>query len=52
MRSLNIGEGHAGAASGTVRSDTKDEMLRAKKAVLAGIWKLWSAGGRGGGGAS
>ena len=52
MRSLNIGEGHAGAASGTVRSDTKDAMLRAKKQALASIWKLWAAGGRGGGGAT
>ena len=49
MRRLNIGDGHAGAASGTVRSDTKDAMLRAKKRLLADIWKLWVEGPRGGG---
>jgi hypothetical protein len=51
MRRLNIGDGHAGAASGTVRSDTKDAMLRAKKRLLSDVWKLWAAGSRGGNGA-
>jgi hypothetical protein len=41
MRDLNIGTGHAGAAAGTVRSDTKDAMLRAKKKILSEIWKRW-----------
>ena len=43
MRTLGIGDGHVGAAAGTVHSESKDEMLRAKKKTLAGIWKLWKA---------
>ncbi len=41
MRLLNIGDGHAGAAAGTIRCDSKDEMLRAKKRVLEKVWDLW-----------
>ncbi|MDD4858455.1 MAG: hypothetical protein PHD74_10200, partial [Candidatus Krumholzibacteria bacterium] len=43
MRTLDIGDGHAGAAAGTVRCESKDEMLRKKKKVLSDIWRLWKA---------
>jgi oligoribonuclease NrnB/cAMP/cGMP phosphodiesterase (DHH superfamily) len=42
MRSLNIGDGHPGAASGTVRCQSKQEMQRKKKEILNQIFKLWS----------
>jgi hypothetical protein len=42
MRSLNIGDGHPGAASGTVRCSSKQEMLKKKKEILDQIYKLWS----------
>ncbi|UCF04959.1 MAG: hypothetical protein JSV33_13710, partial [bacterium] len=46
MRSLNIGDGHTGAAAGTVHCETKRDMNRRKKEVFTGIWRLWqSAGG-------
>ncbi len=41
MRLLNIGDGHAGAAAGTVHCGSKDEMMRAKKKLLADIWRIW-----------
>jgi hypothetical protein len=43
MRKLNIGDGHVGAAAGTIRCESKDEMLRKKKKVLSDIWRLWKA---------
>jgi hypothetical protein len=43
MRTLNIGDGHPGAASGTVRCSSKQEMLKKKKEILNQIFKLWSA---------
>ncbi len=43
MRTLNIGDGHVGAAAGTLHCESKDEMLRRKKKVLSEIWKLWKA---------
>ncbi len=43
MRSLDIGDGHAGAAAGMIHSASKDEMLRKKKKALSDIWKLWKA---------
>ncbi|MDZ7374267.1 MAG: hypothetical protein ONB23_09895 [candidate division KSB1 bacterium] len=43
MRSLNIGDGHAGAAAGTVYCASKAEMLRAKEKLLAQILALWRA---------
>ncbi len=46
MRSLDIGDGHVGAAAGGIHCESKDEMLRAKKRTLAAIWKLWVAGQR------
>jgi oligoribonuclease NrnB/cAMP/cGMP phosphodiesterase (DHH superfamily) len=42
MRSLNIGDGHPGAAAGTVRCRSKQEMLNKKKELLNQILKLWS----------
>lgn len=42
MRSLNIGDGHPGAAAGTVRCKSKQEMLKRKKEVLNQIYILWS----------
>jgi oligoribonuclease NrnB/cAMP/cGMP phosphodiesterase (DHH superfamily) len=41
MRSLNIGDGHPGAAAGTVRCQSKQEMLKKKKELLNQILKLW-----------
>jgi len=43
MRTLNIGDGHPGAAAGTVRCKSKQEMLKRKKEILAQIYKLWSS---------
>jgi oligoribonuclease NrnB/cAMP/cGMP phosphodiesterase (DHH superfamily) len=43
MRSLNIGDGHPGAAAGTIRCKSKQEMLKKKKELLEQIYKLWSS---------
>jgi hypothetical protein len=43
MRMLNIGDGHPGAASGTVRCGSKQEMLKKKKEMLNQIFRLWSS---------
>ncbi len=43
MRTLNIGDGHPGAAAGTVRCQSKQEMLRKKKELLGQIFTLWSS---------
>jgi oligoribonuclease NrnB/cAMP/cGMP phosphodiesterase (DHH superfamily) len=43
MRTLNIGDGHPGAAAGTIRCKTKQEMLKKKKELLTQIFKLWSS---------
>ncbi len=43
MRTLNIGDGHPGAAAGTVRCKSKQEMLKKKKEMLAQIFRLWSS---------
>jgi oligoribonuclease NrnB/cAMP/cGMP phosphodiesterase (DHH superfamily) len=43
MRSLNIGDGHPGAAAGTTRCRSKQEMLKKKKELLAQIFRLWSS---------
>ncbi len=45
MRTLNIGDGHPGAAAGQVRCRSKQEMLKKKKEVLDQIFKLWSLQG-------
>jgi len=42
MRTLNIGDGHPGAAAGTVRCRSKLEMLKKKKEILNQIFRLWS----------
>ena len=43
MRALNIGDGHPGAAAGTVRCKSKQEMLKKKKEMLNRIFELWSS---------
>jgi hypothetical protein len=43
MRSLNIGDGHPGAASGTVHCSSKQEMLKKKNEFLNQIFGLWSS---------
>jgi len=42
MRTLNIGDGHPGAAVGQVRCRSKQEMLKKKKEIINQIFKLWS----------
>lgn len=41
MRDLNIGDGHAGAAAGTIYSDSKKDMLKQKKDTLNTIFHIW-----------
>jgi hypothetical protein len=41
MRSLNIGDGHKGAAGGTVYCSSKAEMLRKKADLMDEIFRLW-----------
>ncbi|NOZ60253.1 MAG: hypothetical protein GXO74_01090 [Calditrichaeota bacterium] len=41
MRELNLGDGHAGAAGGTIRSKNKAEMLKNKTKIINEIFKLW-----------
>lgn len=43
MRTLNIGDGHPGAAAGIVRCQSKQEMLKKKKEMLNQIFKLWAS---------
>jgi oligoribonuclease NrnB/cAMP/cGMP phosphodiesterase (DHH superfamily) len=43
MRTLNIGDGHPGAAAGTLRCRSKQEMLKKKTQVLNEIFSLWSS---------
>jgi oligoribonuclease NrnB/cAMP/cGMP phosphodiesterase (DHH superfamily) len=43
MRTLNIGDGHPGAAAGTVHCKSKQEMLKKKKELVEQIFKLWSS---------
>jgi len=43
MRTLNIGDGHPGAAAGTARCSSKHEMLKKKKELLAQIFRIWSS---------
>jgi oligoribonuclease NrnB/cAMP/cGMP phosphodiesterase (DHH superfamily) len=43
MRTLNIGDGHPGAAAGTLHCRSKQEMLKKKKELLNQIFKLWSS---------
>jgi hypothetical protein len=41
MRELNMGDGHRGAAGGTLYADSKTEMLKKKQEVLQAIYKRW-----------
>jgi oligoribonuclease NrnB/cAMP/cGMP phosphodiesterase (DHH superfamily) len=43
MRLLNMGDGHPGAAAGTIRCKSKQEMLRKKTEILNQVFKLWLA---------
>jgi oligoribonuclease NrnB/cAMP/cGMP phosphodiesterase (DHH superfamily) len=43
MRSLNIGDGHPGAAAGQIRCKSKQEMLKKKKELLQKIYRIWSS---------
>jgi hypothetical protein len=43
MRDLNIGDGHKGAAAGTVNCRSKDEMNRRKRELIERIFLLWRA---------
>ena len=43
MRTLNIGDGHPGAAAGTLHCKSKQEMLKKKKELLEQIFNLWSS---------
>ena len=42
MRTLNMGDGHPGAAAGNIRCRSKQEMLKKRKEILGQIYKLWS----------
>jgi len=41
MRTLNIGDGHPGAAAGVVRAKSKKEMIAKKEQVIDQILTLW-----------
>jgi len=41
MRSLNIGDGHRGAAAGMVYCASKAEMLKKKEEIINEIFQLW-----------
>ena len=43
MRTLNIGDGHPGAAAGTVHCKSKQEMLKKKEELIRQIFNLWSS---------
>ncbi|MDI6703504.1 MAG: hypothetical protein QME40_02365 [bacterium] len=43
MRTLNMGDGHPGAASGRIICKSKPEMLRMKKEIIDKIYELWSS---------
>jgi oligoribonuclease NrnB/cAMP/cGMP phosphodiesterase (DHH superfamily) len=45
MRELNMGDGHRGAAAGTLYADSKAKMLKKKQEVLQGIYRLWMGQG-------
>jgi oligoribonuclease NrnB/cAMP/cGMP phosphodiesterase (DHH superfamily) len=45
MRNLNIGDGHRGAAGGTVGCQSKDEMIRKKGDLLKKLFLLWKTPG-------
>jgi hypothetical protein len=41
MRTLGIGSGHPGAASGVVKSDTREQMEKRRAETFAEIERLW-----------
>jgi len=44
MRTLDIGDGHAGAAAGVVHCETKEDMKRNRERTLSRIWRMWREG--------
>ncbi|MBN2010657.1 hypothetical protein JW960_15025 [candidate division KSB1 bacterium] len=42
MRQLNIGDGHAGAAAGTLFCNSKQDMLKQKQMLIENIFRIWS----------
>ncbi len=43
MRTLNMGDGHPGAAAGTIHCKSKQEMLKKRKELLEQIFRIWSS---------
>ncbi|OGP74786.1 MAG: hypothetical protein A2W09_01420 [Deltaproteobacteria bacterium RBG_16_50_11] len=43
MRTLNIGDGHPGAAAGTIRCRSKQEMLKKRQELINQIFGLWAS---------
>jgi len=43
MRTLNLGDGHPGAAAGRVHCSSKQDMLKKKKDILGQIFRLWTS---------
>jgi hypothetical protein len=43
MRRLNIGDGHAGAGSGTIACASKSDMLKTKEKIIKTLFTLWRA---------
>ena len=42
MRELNLGDGHKGAAAGTLFCSSKNEMLKQKQFTLDQIFEIWN----------
>jgi hypothetical protein len=43
MRTLNLGDGHPGAAAGRTHCSSKQDMLKKKKDIMCQIFSLWTA---------
>ena len=43
MRELNLGDGHAGAAAGTLPNDSKQEMIKGKEETMDDVFRIWKA---------
>jgi oligoribonuclease NrnB/cAMP/cGMP phosphodiesterase (DHH superfamily) len=43
MRTLNIGDGHRGAGAGTLKCNSKQEMIKKKAIITDKIFRLWNA---------
>jgi hypothetical protein len=42
VRTMNLGDGHVGAAAGVKRCESSHEWHRAQGEILKNIWKLWN----------